>query len=259
MYLYSSKALPVFLILIFTISLFNTAEAQDKPLLSTAIKQAIDTDGVEAAKEQFTSMNQSDREQYEVDMEGISELTNSYVEDGNMEALMAISEITGIFMQDVVAKSMERYGADFEAMEEMAEQREAEREQERIQREQEREAEQQERIVERQGQPRDDLDRFKGVYGDLDEPESTRQLWVNVSCDGYLVVGAMWGDAAPWWMRSESENVFTLEDSFNNIRMEFGSNGSATKMTHNLEFMEGPLLRVGPLPEEWDSCMERYR
>ena len=101
MYLYSSKALPVFLILIFTISLFNTAEAQDKPLLSTAIKQAIDTDGVEAAKEQFTSMNQSDREQYEVDMEGISELTNSYVEDGNMEALMAISEITGIFMQDL--------------------------------------------------------------------------------------------------------------------------------------------------------------
>lgn len=255
MYLYSSKALPVFLILIFTTSLFNTAEAQDKPLLSTAIQQAIDTDGLEAAKEKFTSMNESDREQYEVDIQGISELTNSYLENGNMEALMAISEISGIFMQDVVAQSMEQYGADFEAMEEMSEQREAEREQERMQREQEREVEQQQRILEGHGQPRDDLDRFKGVYGDPDEPESTRKLWVNVSCDRYLVVGAMWGDAAPWWMRSESENVFTLEDSFTNIRMEFQDN----QMTHNLEFMESPLERAGPLPEEWDSCMERYQ
>lgn len=255
MYLYSSKALFVFLILIFTISLFNTTEAQDKPLLSNAIQQAIDTDGVEAAKEQFTSMDSSERQQYNVDMEGISELTNSYLEDGNMEALMAISEITGVFMEDMVAKSMEQYGSGMEEMEEMAEKQEAEREHERMQREQEREAEQQQSIVERQGQPRDDLERFTGVYGDPNNPKSARQLWVNVSCDGYLVIGAMWGDAAPLWMRSESENVFTLENSFNNIRLEFHGN----QMTHNLEFMESPLERSGTLPEEWDSCMERYQ
>jgi hypothetical protein len=140
----------------------------------------------------------------------------------------------------------------------MAEQQEAEQEQERMQQEEEKASEREQSILERQGQPRDDLDRFKGVYGDPAEAESTRQLWVNVSCDGYLVVGAMWGDAAPWWMRSESENVFTLEDSFNNIRMEFGTSESL-QMNHNLEFMESPLQRVGDLPEDWDSCIERYR
>lgn len=255
MYLFSSKTLLIFLILVLTASLFKTAEAQDKPLLSEAIQNAINSDGVESAKDQFTSMDVSEREQYKVDMEGISELTNTYLEDGNMEALMAISEITGVFMQDAVAKSMEQYGSGIQEMDDMAKQREAEREQERIQREQKRETERRQSVIERQGQPRDDLQRFKGVYGDPKNPESTRQLWVNVSCDGYLVAGAMWGDAAPWWMRSESENIFTLDDSFNNIRLEFGSN----QMTHNLDFLESPLERIGSLPEDWPPCMERYQ
>lgn len=255
MYLFSSKTFSIFLILIVSASVLHTATAQDKPLLSDAIQQEIDANGIEAAKKKFTSMDQTERARYEVDTDGISELTNAYLEDGNMDALMAISEITGIFMQDLVAKSMEQYGSDMAAMQEMAEQQEAEREQERMQREQERETERQQSVIERQGQPRDDLDRFKGVYGDPDEPESTRQLWVNVSCDGYLVVGAMWGDAAPWWMRSENENTFSLEDSFNNIQIEFESN----QMSHNLEFMESPLQRVGSLPDDWDSCIERYR
>lgn len=258
MHLFPSKSLSIFLIFFLTLSLFDTVSAQDKPLLSDAIQQEIDANGAETAKEKFASMDPSERKQYNVDMEGISKLTNIYLEDGNMEALMAISEITSVFMQDVIAQSMEQYGAEIDAMEEMADQQEAEREQERMKREEERTREREQSIIERQGQPRDDLGRFKGVYGDPDDPESTRQLWVNVSCDGYLVVGAMWGDAAPWWMRSDSENVFTLEDSFNNIRMEFGTSESV-QMIHNLEFMESPLGRVGALPEDWDACIERYR
>lgn len=249
----------ILLIFFFALLFTNTAEAQNKPLLSESIQQTIDTEGVEAAKEKFTSMDQAERGQFEVDMDGISELTNVYLEDGNMEALMAISEITGIFMQDVVAQSMEQYGNSMDAMEEMSEQQEAEREQERIQREEERDAEQQQTILDRQGEPRDDLDRFKGVYGDPNDPESPRQLWVNVSCDGYLVIGAMWGDAAPWWMRSESENLFTLEDSFNDIRVEFQSGGESTGMSHNLEFIESPLQHLNSLPQDWNSCIERYR
>jgi len=146
-----------------------------------------------------------------------------------------------------------------EFMEEMAKEQEAERDQEAQQREEERTLERQQTVVERQGQPRDDLEQFKGVYGNPDEPESPRQLWVNISCDGYLVTGAMWGDAAPWWMRSESETVFTMEDSFNNVRLEFTPGGDDLEMIHNLDFMENPLKRVGPLPEDWNSCMERYR
>lgn len=259
MYLIRKHPLIIFFSLVAVLVLYSPAEAQDKPNLSDAIREMIDNNGVEAAKEYFSSMNSLEREQYIVDMEGISELTNAYLEKGNMEALMAISEISGPFMQDMVSRSMEQYAPELEAMEEMVKEQEAEREQEAQQREEERTLERQQTIMERQGQPRDDLERFKGVYGNPDEPEATRQLWVNVSCDGYLVSGAMWGDAAPWWLRSENENVFTMEDSFNNIRMEFTPGGDDLEMIHNLDFMENPLQRIGPLPEDWNSCMERYR
>lgn len=254
MHLYPNKALSIFLMLFLILSPFTTVSAQDKPLLSDAIQQEIDANGADTAKQKFASMNPSEREQYEVDMEGISELTNSYLEDGHMEALMAIAEITGVFMQDAVAQSMEQYGDENDAMEEMAEQKK-----ERIQREEERARERQQSIVERQGEPREDLEQFKGVYGNPDDPESTRRLWVHNSCDGYLVVGAMWGDAAPWWMRTESGNIFTIEDSFHNIRIEFASSAANLQMIHNLEFIESPLQRVGTLPEDWNSCIERYR
>ncbi len=197
MHFFPEKTLLVLLCLLFGISLFNTTLAQDKLNLSEAIHEVIESQGLEAAKQQFASMDPSERKQYNVDMEGISELTNAYLEEGNMEAIVVVSEISAPFMQDMVAQSMEQYAPE---MEEMAEQREVEREQEARQREEERARERQQSVIERQGQPRDDLDRFKGVYGDPDDSESTRRLWVNVSCDGYLVSGAMWCDAAPWWM-----------------------------------------------------------
>ncbi|MCG2587059.1 hypothetical protein [Rhodohalobacter sulfatireducens] len=259
MHKYTVTILPLFICIFALLILSNPATSQDKPNLSDALREMIDNKGVEAANQHFSSMNSSEREQYTVDMEGISELTNTYLEEGNMEALMAISEISGPFMQDMVSRSMEQYAPEMEAMEEMAKEQEAEREQDAQQRQEERTLERQQAIMERQGQPRDDLERFKGVYGNPDEPESARQLWVNVSCDGYLVSGAMWGDAAPWWLRSESENVFTMEDSFNNVRLEFTPGGDDLEMIHNLDFMENPLQRVGPLPEDWNSCMERYR
>lgn len=79
-------------------------------------------------------MDPSEREQYNVDMEGISELTNASQENGNMEALMA-----------------------------------------------------------------------------------------------YLVSGAMWGYASPWWVQPESENVFTFQNSFSAIRMEFEEGAEGPK------------------------------
>lgn len=259
MYNFTLKLLIIHVCLLFVIPLFSSAIAQDKPNLSDSIREVIDNQGAEAAKEYFSSMDPSERQQYNVDMEGISELTNTYLEDGNMEALMAISEISAPFMQDMVAQSMEQYAPEMEAMERMADQREAEREQEALQNEEERVRERQQSVVERQGQPREDLERFKGVFGDPENTESTRKLWVNVSCDGYLVSGAMWGDAAPWWMRSESDNVFTFENQYSDIRMEFGAGSEGLEMIHNLDFMESPLQRVGPLPEDWDSCIERNR
>lgn len=247
------------LFLLFNVVLFNNSFAQDKPLLSETIRDAIETKGVEGAKKHFADMDKSQREKYNIDTEGLSELTNSYMQDGNLEALTAVSEITAPFMQDMISRSMNEYSP--EMAEQMAEQRQAEKEQEAREREEERRRQMQERIVERQGQPRDDLERFTGVYGDPEADDSTRRLWVQVSCDGYLVSGAMWGDASPWWLRSESDNVFTYQNSFNDLRIEFKTDatGNSVEMVHDLEFMESPLKRVGPLPDDWGSCLERMQ
>ena len=106
---------------------------------------------------------------------------------------------------------------------------------------------------------RQDLGRFTGLYGDPSEKNETRRLWVMVSCDGYLVSGALWGGAAPWWMASESDNVFTYEDSFSKIIMEFETdeNGNAVRMNHDLEGINTSLELLEPIPEDWGPCLER--
>ena len=250
-----SKQLAVTMFLFFCIASFNTALAQDKPLLSEAIRKAIDSKGIEAAKKQFAEMDQSQREKYNIDMQGISELTNAYVQAGNMEAAGAISEISAPFLQDMITKTMNQYSP--ELSEKMKEQQQAEKKRKAKEHEEEMEHREQERIVNFQGQPRDDLKRFTGLYGDPGDPN--RKLWVTVSCDGYLVSGAMWGDIAPWWMKSVGDNVFTYQDSFSKLKMEFetDANGMAVSMKHDLEHLKSPLKRLGPLPDDFDPCMER--
>jgi len=246
-----------FSFLLVCIALFNTASAQEKPLLSEAIRQAIDTKGVKAAKEQFAEPGQAQMERYTVDMQRISELTNAYVQAGNMEAASAVSEIVAPFLQDMISKSINQHSP--ELSQKMAEQQRAEKEQRAKNREENQERQQKEQITNFQGEPRNDLERFIGLYGDPAESNPNRKLWVTVSCDGYLVSGALWGDVSPWWMKSAGDKVFTYQDSFSKLKMEFETdvNGKAVKMMHDLEFMKSPLEWVGPLPDDWDPCLER--
>jgi hypothetical protein len=104
-----------------------------------------------------------------------------------------------------------------------------------------------------------ELEKLTGLYGDPEEANESRRLWVMLSCDGQLVSGALWGGAAPWWMNSEGDNVFTYEDSFSSVRMEFktDNDGSAIKMIHDLSAIKTPLERLGPIPDDWDPCLER--
>ena len=252
----STTKLTVALFLLFCFALFNTAAAQDKPLLSETIRKAIDTKGIEAAKKQFAAMDQSQRDKYNIDMQGISELTNTYVQASNMEAAGAVSEISAPFLQDMISKSLNQYSPGLS--EKIAEQQRTEKEQQaKEQKEQERS--QQENIVKYEGEPRKDLERFTGLYGDPEGSDPNHKLWVTVSCDGYLVSGAMWGDVAPWWMKSTGDKVFTYQDSFSKLKMEFETDGSgkAVKMKHDLEYLKSPLERVGPLPDDFEPCMER--
>jgi hypothetical protein len=103
------------------------------------------------------------------------------------------------------------------------------------------------------------FERLTGLYGDPDESNENRKLWVMVSCDGQLVSGALWGGAAAWWMNSEGDNVFTYEDSFSKVRMVFETdeNGNVIGMNHDLSAIKTPLERLGPIPDDWDPCLER--
>lgn len=113
------------------------------------------------------------------------------------------------------------------------------------------------------GEPRDDLERFYGLYGDgsgknffvtrAKRPEyAEKQI-----PPGYLMIGAMWGDVAPWYMKSVSETRF--EQQWVNpasepviAEFELDSDGDARAIIFETVFADrGRLTRVGNLPEGW--------
>ncbi|NBB92826.1 MAG: hypothetical protein GVY32_06645 [Gammaproteobacteria bacterium] len=116
------------------------------------------------------------------------------------------------------------------------------------------------------GQPRDDLERFHGVYGSDDRPG--RDFFVTRARNqaiegreippGYLMVGAMWGDVAPWYMKSVGDLRF--EQQWTNpgaepLVVEFvtGRDGQARGMRFVGGFLadRGEVERQGDLPEGW--------
>jgi hypothetical protein len=112
----------------------------------------------------------------------------------------------------------------------------------------------------RLGEPRDDLERFAGIYGDPDR-DPPRDLFVAVRCDGYLVVGATWGDAQDWYLRSLSDLDFEAE-AFGGQKIRFGftvgADGRAAGLTHSLDYLGTPLPYRTSLAEYgWPSdCIE---
>lgn len=228
--------------------------AQDKPLLSEAIREMIDTQGIEAAKKHFAEQYELQKDAYEIDMKGIAELTNSYVKAGNHEAAGVIMEITLPFMQAA-------YTSQMSGQSNVMAQQQAEME--RVEKEKQKKISEEEQLSKDNyktllGEARKDLERFTGLYGNPEEKNEHRKLWVMVSCDGYLVSGALWGDVAPWWMKTEGDKTFSYADSFVKVNMEFetDANGKAVRMVHDLSYMKTPLERLGPVPDDWEPCLE---
>lgn len=118
------------------------------------------------------------------------------------------------------------------------------------------------------GRPRDDLDRFYGVYGDAAHPgrdffvtQAKRPAYAEQAPPippGYLMIGAMWGDVAPWYMKSISETEFEqawvpdYAPEPIEVRFEIGEEGLVVAMEFQTVFDDrGRLQRLGDLPEEW--------
>lgn len=109
------------------------------------------------------------------------------------------------------------------------------------------------------GAPRDDLARLVGVYGDPNAQERLpRNFFVDQTCDGRLRFGAMWGDVAPWVMKSLSDTEFeqaVLQPyETEPIRLEFhlDADGRAEGLTHTFG-QRSRIRRLGDLPVEFDD------
>ena len=245
-----------FFFVIILLALQALSLAQTKPLLSDAIRKAIDEKGIELAKKEFAEQYRSQKDFYEVDMKGISELSRKYSEAGNIQAAGVVMEIATPYMQDLITSQMNNQNN--EAGQKLVEMQQNEKEKQLKEKETQKDTQKNESYFD-QGKARTDLERFTGLYADPEEKNENRKLWVMISCDGYLVIGALWGDASPWWMKSEGDNIFSYKDSFTklNINFETDSDGKAVKLNHDLSGMKSPLKRVGPLPDDWEPCLER--
>jgi len=119
------------------------------------------------------------------------------------------------------------------------------------------------------GEPRDDLERFFGLYGDADHPgrdflvlEAKRPKWAEQAPEippGYLMIGATWGDVAPWSMKAVSDNRFE-QQSLGDLQpaepivvvFEAAEGQNAVAITFATVFSDrGRLKRLGDVPEEW--------
>lgn len=236
----------IFLTMMFTAQ--AVAQDSELPRLSEEIQRVLDQDGPEAAKQRFDEIFPAQKDKYEIDTQALVQIGSEYMNAGNYESGQAIMSMVAVITRDMIANSELPTGATESA-------RAA---QERSEREESRTTRSAARVPDR-GPAREDLARFRGVYGDPEQPESRRKLFVTESCDGYLVAGAMWGDAQNWWMRSVSEDVFEMSSDFMSLRLEFelGPDGTVQAMKHDLEGMPSPLEKQGPLPEGWGECLQR--
>lgn len=116
------------------------------------------------------------------------------------------------------------------------------------------------------GTPRDDLQRFFGVYGvagghrNFIVAEARAAAGDKPVPPGYLMVGAMWGDVQPWYMRSLSDTRFQqayvgpYQDAPLVVEFHTDGDGRAVALTFTGMFEDrGRLERIGDLPPEGGS------
>lgn len=112
------------------------------------------------------------------------------------------------------------------------------------------------------GSPRDDLQRFYGVYGAAGErrnffvAEARAAPGDDPVPSGHLMVGATWGDVQPWHMTSLSDTRFEqayvgqFQDAPLVVEFHTDGDGSAVALTFKGMFDDrGRLERIGDLPE----------
>lgn len=236
------------------------ASAQDaapKPPLSAALRSALTTSPPDSVRTRFEAEFAARGLQYEIDGDGLNELAMEYMQAGDMEkgaAVMAVISMAGRVMMESMMPEAARSAAEA-AERERAARSEQRPPQSRVGEE---EAARQRRL-ELLGPPRDDLERFYGLYEDPDG-QPNRWMFLVATCEGHLAFGPMWADVAEWRMRSLSDTEFEtiateFQESFR-VKVIVGPDGKATGLEHGWDGLGSPLVRTGDLPEEFEPRCE---
>ena len=230
------------------------AAPQGEPVIAPEIGRLISEQGIDAARQRFTELAESPSLDFNLETQGMMTLMSAYMQAGNNEAAEAVAEMNAQMMQKMLSGTQTMYPAGMsEIMAELQQAEQAADAQRRAGIEEDRRM-QEKATAQSRGRSRDDLQRFVGLYG-----EPKREIFVTVSCDGYLVTGPMWADVGPWWMRSAADKVFTYADSWQSFSMEFEAdgNGRILRMRHEIEGVPSPMQHSGGLPDGWGDCLER--
>lgn len=221
--------------------------------LSTEVARLIESHGVEGARARFAELWANNADGFEPDPEALADLGTRYLQEGDIEAGMAVMEMVSIISlaeldaalqsQAALVAEMEAAAAAIAAETAPAAAPEA--------------ADEQPPAGDRRVDPgpaREDLERLSGVYASDGEPG--RELFVTRTCDGYLVAGPMWADTAPWQLQSESREAFTFQQGDLHFRLEFATSGdgAAQQLSHSIRGLASPMQRRGPLQGSWPDC-----
>ncbi len=221
------------------------------PPLSTEVARLIDSQGVDAARERFAELWANAADTYEPDLDALADLGSRYLQEGNIEAGMAVMEMVSIISLAELDAALQSQAALVAEMEAAAAEIAAATAAPASARDG---SESQQPAATDRGPARTDLEHLAGIYASDAEPD--RQLFVTRSCDGFLVAGPLWADVAPWELSSEGKEVFTFEQGELYFQLEFTGGGEAAPrgLRHNIRGLASPLQHRGPLPRDWPPC-----
>lgn len=248
------------LVLLLALGWSTPSSAQDKPLLSQEIRAVLERDGAEAAERRFSEIFPAHKDEYVVDVEGIAQLGGELAQGGDYPGAQAIGRMAAVIAQDMMASGGVGRGAV--PMPSPAPPRAPSPRREARPAPAAAPSGPPPEVRALMGEPRDDLDRFVGQYGDPAAQDGTpRNLFAAKRCDGYLVVGATWGGASNWHMRSTSDLAFEADvfaGQMVHVTFQMAPDGTPQSLTHDWESLDSPLQYVGPLPEGWveGGCMQ---
>lgn len=209
-----------------------------RPKLSAEVRRALAEGGAAAAERRFAEIYPSKKADYDLDVQHLLALGTERLQAGDTAGAQAVMKMWTAVLQDQQAVMAAAAGTGEPGS--AASPRAAGPPAGGVD----------------AGPARADLARFHGIYGD--QPPTPGTIFVRETCDGHLQVGGLYGDVAPWTMRSESDLAFVQAfvpptQEMPEVRVEFvlAPGGAVRAVRHGLTGQTLTIERSGGLPDGW--------